>query len=289
MEKMVLECPFLSGSNERNRELSHLGEGQQKVTYSNYLQLDSLLSNQTPLSDKHDEMLFIVIHQTMELWFKLLLHELAEAIKHIESNKLNVALKVFSRIHKIQLHLLHSWEVLTTLTPLDFLSFRDHLGTASGAQSFQYRYLEFMLGGRNEDACREYESDRESHARLLKILNTPSMYDVCLKLLADRGFAIPGQVINRDFSLPHEYSEEVENIWMLVYVKNEEYWDLYHLAERLFELDNQFQNWRFTHLRFVERMLGKKMGSGGSHGVAFLSKSIDKCFFPELWTLRSKL
>lgn len=273
-----------------NKEILHKSIGNNEdVSYNEYLKLNSLLDSQVPLSRKHDEMLFIIIHQSMELWFKSFLHELTAAMDLIQRDELNGALKIFSRIHKIQLHLVHSWDVLTTMTPTDFISFRDYLGRASGEQSYQYRLLEFTLGNKCKEKIKGSGVVASEYLTLELALHRPSLYDNCLKLLSTRGFDIPREYLQRDWSLPYQSSEQIELQWIEVYNRSKEYSDLFHLAEKLFEIDNQFQNWRFSHLRIVERMIGTKMGTGGSLGASYLLKSAGKRFFPELWTIRTKL
>ncbi|MCP1123939.1 tryptophan 2,3-dioxygenase [Bacillus sp. 3103sda1] len=259
------------------------------MTYGEYLQLDSLLSSQKRLSDHHDEMLFIVIHQASELWMKLILHELEAANESIKNEKLAPAFKMLARVSKIQSQIIQSWDILATLTPAEYIEFRDSLGQASGFQSYQYRMIEFALGYKTPHVLKIYEKDEELHARLHKALHTPSLYDVAIQTLAKEGFPINPNVLQRDITQPYEADATVEAAWLEVYSDVKKYWDLYQLAEKLIDIEDWLQQWRFRHMKTVERIIGHKMGTGGSSGVSYLKRVLDQSFFPELWNIRTKL
>lgn len=261
----------------------------QDLSYGGYLKLDAILNAQQPLSDQHDEMLFIIIHQASELWMKLSLHELQAAMDHIRADDLDPAFKMLSRVARIQAQMIQSWEVLSTMTPADYLKFRDRLGQSSGFQSHQYRMLEFLLGNKNEAMIRAHEGRPEIHAALVDILNRPSLYDECLRLLARRGFDIPRSLTERNWAQPYQTHEAVTAAWLDVYRDERRYWDLYDLAEKLVDLEYHFQQWRFSHMKTVERIIGHKRGTGGSSGVPYLVKALDLRFFPELWEVRTAL
>lgn len=259
------------------------------LSYGRHLQTDRLLSAQVPVSDKPDEMLFIIMHQTMELWIKLVLHETRLAITALRDDRLDHADKTFDRIATIQRHMIHSWEVLATLTPHDFHTFRDHLGKASGLQSHQYRELEFMLGNKREDLLLLHGDDAAVSDHLRAVLHAPSLYDETLKLLARRGFAIPATHLDRDWSKPYQPSQVVEDAWLAIYSDVETYWDLYTLGEKFTALEYYFQEWRFKHMKTVARVIGQRVGTGGSSGVNYLVKALDLSFFPELWAMRTHM
>lgn len=259
------------------------------LSYARHLQTERLLSAQVPVSDQPDEMLFIIMHQTMELWLKLLIHEGRIALTAIQSDQLPVAEKTFDRMATVQRHMIHSWEVLATLTPHDFLTFRGYLRKASGFQSHQYRELEFLLGNKREDVMLVHKDDQAAHDRLTAVLKTPSLYDEVLKLLARRGFDIPASHLDRDWRQPYAPSDQVEDAWLKIYSNVEEYWDLYALGEKLTALEYYFQEWRFKHMKTVSRVIGYKTGTGGSSGVTYLMKALDLSFFPELWSMRTRM
>ncbi len=258
-------------------------------TYGDYLALDDLLGAQHMRSGEHDEMLFVVIHQATELWLKLSLHELNAALENIRNDQVRPAFKMLSRIARIQAQLTQSWQVLSTLTPSDYLRFRDTLGRASGFQSYQYRLLEFTIGNKNADLARVHEADPMVHQQLEDALNSPSLYDEVIRLGARQGFDVPDDVRERTWSEPYEPHPKVEQMWLEVYRDTDRYWTMYELAEKLVDLEHHFQEWRFAHLTTVERIIGNKRGTGGSSGVGYLRKALDLRFFPELWDMRTRL
>ncbi len=260
---------------------------KQDISYGSYLDLDNLLKCQHPLSDKHDEMLFVIIHQASELWMKLCLHELAGAMENLKADNLGPVFKMLSRVSKIQANLQQSWEILSTLTPADYAAFRDDLGQSSGFQSFQYREMEYRLGNKNAKMADAHKAVPDRYSRLQNVLDTPSFYDLCLQLLAKRGFDIPEECTSRAWREAYVANDKVEAAWLEIYRDTEKYWDLYELAEKLVDLEHHFHQWRFAHMKTVERIIGYKKGTGGTAGVSYLVKALDLRFFPELWTART--
>ena len=258
-------------------------------TYGQYLQLGALLSAQQPRSAEHDEMLFIVAHQTSELWMKLALHEVAAAMDQLRRDQLLPCFTTLTRIGHIQQQMTHMWDVLATLTPFDYSRFRNQLGRSSGFQSWQYRLLEFTIGNKNRDMVAVHRGDAAAYAALDAALAAPSLYDECLQLLSRRGFEIPDDRLVRDFSEAYVPHKQVTAAWLAVYHSTATHWDLYELAERLMDLDHRFQLWRFAHLKTVERIIGHKRGTGGTSGVSYLAKALELRFFPELWAARTSL
>ena len=261
----------------------------QALSYSQYLNLDKLLDAQHPLSYQHDEMLFIIIHQVSELWMKLCLHELNATVACIRRDDLGPTFKMLARVSTIQQQLLHSWDVLATITPYDYSAFRNSLGKSSGFQSPQYRMLEFIIGNKNADSIKVFRSDPQVHEMLERSLRSPSLYDEVLRFLSRRGFNVPEDAIDRDFTLPYQPSKQVAAAWLSVYHNSEKEWQLYELAEKLVDLDYKFQLWRFAHVKTVERIIGNKRGTGGTGGVSYLTKALELKFFPELWTIRTSM
>jgi tryptophan 2,3-dioxygenase len=259
------------------------------LSYGDYLKLDAILSAQQPLSDEHDELLFIVIHQATELWMRLSLHELKAAREHLRRDEPGPALKMIARVSRIQTQLIQSWDVLATMTPSEYSRIRPSLGQSSGFQSYQYRALEFLLGAKDPATLPVHEPTPAIHADLTAAMAEPSLYDESLRLMARRGFAIPADHLTRDFSKPYRADPAVEAAWLQVYQNPEKYWDLYELAEKLVDLEFRFQQWRFTHMKTVERIIGFKRGTGGSSGVAYLSRALEGSFFPELLSVRTSL
>jgi tryptophan 2,3-dioxygenase len=260
-----------------------------EMSYGSYLKLDQILSSQQQLSDHHDEMLFIIIHQTSELWMKLVLHEINAAIEYIRRNDLEPSFKMLSRVSRIQQQLIQSWNVLSTLTPSEYMEFRDKLGHSSGFQSYQNRLIEFALGQKNSQALLVYQHDKELYNQMKGALQKPSIYDAAINALAQRGLPIDQEALFRDWSQNYQPNASVEAAWLTVYRNVDQYWDLYELAEKLVDIGSQQQLWRFNHMSTVERIIGHKQGTGGSSGVTYLKHVLDHQFFPELWTLRTKL
>ncbi|WP_100371720.1 tryptophan 2,3-dioxygenase [Bacillus sp. FJAT-45037] len=262
---------------------------KENMTYGEYLGLEQVLSSQHLLSDHHDEMLFIIIHQVSELWMKLILHETTAAVKSIQAGDLQTSFKQLARVSKIQSQIIQAWDVLSTLTPAEYMEFRDSLGQASGFQSYQYRMIEFALGYKTPHILKIYEKDPELHKQLKIAYHSPGLYDVAIQALAKTGLHINSSILNRDVSKPYEEDESVEEAWLTVYKDVENYWDLYQLAEKLVDIEDWLQQWRFRHMKTVERIIGFKTGTGGSSGVHYLKKVLDQRFFPELWSLRTKI
>ena len=259
------------------------------LSYSEYLQLDKLLAAQKPLSAEHNEMLFIIVHQVSELWMRLMLHEATAALAAVRRDDLDPALKMLARISRTQTQLISVWDVLSTLTPSEYTAFRNALGRSSGFQSVQYRRLEFLFGNKNADMLKVHERDVLAHEILARELAAPSLYDEVLRLLSRRGYGIPQDYLDRDFSQPYAASKQVAGAWLGVYHNADQHWDLYELAERLVDLDQNFQLWRAHHLKTVERIIGYKPGTGGTSGVAYLTKALELKFFPELWQIRTSM
>ena len=259
------------------------------LSYGEYLQLDKVLSAQKPLSVEHDEMLFIIVHQTSELWMRLFLHELQTVMDCVRRDNLDPTSKAMDRISRVQTQLIATWDVLSSMTPSDYSQFRNALGRSSGFQSVQYRLLEFLLGNKNRDVIVVHERDPKAHQVLKLALEAPSLYDEVLSLLSRRGYGIPEAYLTRDFSQPYEASKQVAGAWLGVYHNSEKDWDLYELAEKLVDLDHKFQLWRAHHLKAVERIIGHKRGTGGTAGVSYLAKALELKFFPELWTIRTSM
>jgi tryptophan 2,3-dioxygenase len=262
---------------------------RETMSYGDYLRLDSLLTSQHPQTDQHDEMLFIVMHQASELWIKLCLHEIHGAIRQIRAGELGPAFKMMARVARIQANLIQSWEILSTLTPFDYSSFRAALGKSSGFQSFQYRVLEFRLGNKNRETVRVFESNPSIADVVNKALVEPSIYDEALALLSRRGFPVPYEKIDRDFSKPYTPDSRVTECWRQVYGDVEKHWDLYELAEKLVDLEYRFHLWRYSHMKTVERIIGNKPGTGGTSGVGYLKRALDLRFYPELWDVRTEI
>ncbi|MGG0412542.1 tryptophan 2,3-dioxygenase [Peribacillus simplex] len=275
--------------DEHRMEESMVTDFEKDMSYGDYLHLNQILSSQHRLSGHHDEMLFIIIHQTSELWMKLILHELTAATDHIEAGRLEPSFKMLSRVARIQQQLVQSWNVLSTLTPSDYMEFREKLGNSSGFQSFQNRLIEFAMGQKNSQILAVFRHQPELYESMMAALNKPSIYDAAIGALAARGLPIDQSVLNRDWSVMYQENASVENAWLTVYRDVHNYWDLYELAEKLVDIGSQQQFWRFNHMSTVERIIGNKKGTGGSSGVSYLKKVVEQPFFPELWTLRTKL
>jgi len=260
-----------------------------RMTYGDYLQLDTLLAAKKPLTDKHDEHLFIAIHHVQEIWLNLMAHELDTAIDFVLRDQLPPSFKSTARMTRILEQMINAWNVLSTMTPSDYLEFRSALGQSSGFQSFQYRMVEFRLGAKDPKMLLPHRHNSVNYEKLKAALEAPSLYDASLMLLRRRGFDIPESVIARDFAVRHVFSDSVRDAWLAVYRDSRKYFDLYELAEELVDLEDWFQQWRFRHMKTVERIIGYKRGTGGSSGVAFLRSALDHSFFPELWAVRTEL
>ncbi len=259
------------------------------MTYSDYLKLDAILSAQQPLSPDHNEMLFIIQHQTSELWMKLMLHELAAAIESLRADRLQPAFKMLARVSRIMEQMVHAWDVLATMTPPEYSAVRPHLAQSSGFQSWQYRCIEFAMGNKNRAMVRVHEPRPDLHAIVSRAHASPSLYDESLRLLARRGLPVPRSHIERDWREPYQANAEVEQAWLAVYRATERHWDLYQLGEELADLEDAFRLWRFRHLTTVERVIGFKRGTGGTAGVGYLRRMLDTVLFPEIWSLRTAL
>lgn len=260
-----------------------------RMTYSGYLGLDTLLASQHPRSDHHDELLFIIIHQTTELWFKLIIHELRGVLAAIARDELEPAFKILARVKHIFSQLIDQWSVLATLTPSEYIQFRHVLGQASGFQSVQYRTVEFMLGNKDERMLRVHQHDAAATEQLTEALNAPSIYDAFLAHLARRGMPVPRAVLDRDVRTPHVPDPGVTAVFKDIYTHTEGNWDAYEMCEKLVDLEEQIALWRFRHLKVVMRVIGFKTGTGGSSGANFLRQMVDHQFFPELWDVRTEL
>ncbi|WP_068545825.1 tryptophan 2,3-dioxygenase [Thalassotalea crassostreae] len=284
-----MACPYHQGENVREVEDTIHTDFKNEMSYGDYLCLDKILGAQKPLTDEHDEMLFITIHQASEIWLKLAGFELNAAVKHVQNSDFGPAFKIIARVKQIFVQLTQSWQVLSTLTPVDYLKFRDALGHSSGFQSYGYRKLEFLLGNKNTALIKVHESNPTVHQELTEISNSPSLYDEVIKQLAAAGFDIADEMLDRDFNQPYCKHESVLKAWVKVYENSDEYFELYNLAEKLMDIEDSFQQWRFKHMYTVQRIIGNKMGTGGSSGVEFLKKALDISFFPELLDLRTQL
>jgi tryptophan 2,3-dioxygenase len=264
---------------------------REAMSYADYLELDTLLAAQHPRSDPphHDELLFIVQHQTTELWLKLILHELRAARAYLDTDLVHQALKCLARVKHIQRTLIEQWSVLATLTPSEYAQFRGTLGAASGLQSAQYRAVEFILGNKNQHMLRIFASDHGASAMLSELLDEPSVYDAFLRFLARRGLEIPREVLERDVRRPWVMQPALIPVFQSIYDAVDRVYDLYEACESLVDVEDNFQFWRFRHLRTVQRTIGFKTGTGGSSGVRFLQKALDLTFFPELYAVRTKI
>ena len=259
------------------------------LSYGEYLQLDKILDAQKPLTYEHDEMMFIIVHQSSELWMRLMLHELRGVLECVRRDDLDPSFKMLTRVAHVQTQLIATWDVLSTMTPFEYSAFRNALGRSSGFQSVQYRMLEFLLGNKHPQMVEVHKRDPQAFTALQSTLEAPSLYDEVLRLLSRRGYGIPEDYLTRDFKEPYVASKQVAGAWLGVYHNAEKDWDLYELAERLVDLDQKFQLWRCHHLKTVERIIGYKPGTGGTGGVSYLAKALELKFFPELWTIRTSM
>jgi tryptophan 2,3-dioxygenase len=259
------------------------------MSYGDYLQLDAILGAQKPLSPDHNEMLFIIQHQTSELWMKLMLHELHAAIAAVARDELGTAFKMLARVSRIMEQLVHAWDVLATMTPPEYSAIRPYLASSSGFQSAQYRCIEFALGNKNGAMLKPHAHRPDLLAQVQAAYEAPSLYDESLRLLARRGLAVPADHTDRDWTQPYVESDAVEKAWLIVYRDTKTYFDLYQLGEELTDLEDAFRLWRFRHVTTVERIIGFKRGTGGTGGVSYLRKMLDVVLFPEIWKLRTDL
>jgi len=289
-------CPFHSDSSapQDSADIVHREADVQldfahSMSYGDYLALDAILGAQHPRSPDHNEMLFIVQHQTSELWMKLMLHELRAAMAHIAQDELGTAFKMLARVSRIMEQLVHAWDVLATMTPPEYSAIRPYLDSSSGFQSYQYRCIEFSLGNKNAAMLRPHAHRPDLLAQVETAYRSPSLYDEALRLLARRGINVPASHLARDWSLPYPADGGVEAAWLQVYRDPQRYWDLYQLGEELTDLEDAFRLWRFRHVTTVERVIGFKRGTGGTGGVSYLRKMLDVVLFPEIWSLRTQL
>ncbi|MGH1550549.1 tryptophan 2,3-dioxygenase [Leifsonia poae] len=279
------------GDNTREFDPDIVTDFRERMSYGSYLDLDTLLSAQRPVShpEHHDELLFIIQHQTTELWLKLVLHELESARDLLRADDLPPALKRIARVKHIQRTLTEQWSVLATLTPTEYAEFRGFLGNSSGFQSYQYRAVEFVLGNKNRRMLSVFESDPAAHALLAELLEAPSIYDEFLRYLARAGFAVPAALLDRDVTQAHVFTPELAPVFREIYEHATEHWPEYEACEEFVDLEDNFQLWRFRHLKTVQRTIGMKTGTGGSSGSAFLQKALDLTFFPELYAVRTEI
>jgi len=278
-------------NNTRDFDPEIVTDFRERMSYGSYLDLPTLLTAQKPVStpEHHDELLFIIQHQTTELWLKLVLHELRAATESLRIDDLAPALKRIARVKHIQRTLTEQWSVLATLTPTEYAEFRGFLGNSSGFQSFQYRAVEFALGNKNRRMLSVFESDPAAHRLLTEVLEAPSIYDEFLRYLARAGFDIPVAVLERDVTEAWVLHPEIVAVFRTVYENASEHWSAYEACEELVDLEDNFQLWRFRHLKTVQRIIGMKPGTGGSSGAAFLQKALELTFFPELFAVRTEI
>jgi tryptophan 2,3-dioxygenase len=290
-----MTCPFAHSDSPPSSEDGNTSwhnaqmDFSESMSYGDYLGLDQILNAQHPRSPDHNEMLFIVQHQTSELWMKLMLHELEGARECIRTDRLSPAFKMLARVSRIMDQLVQAWSVLATMTPPEYTAMRPYLGSSSGFQSFQYRQIEFILGNKNAAMLRPHAHRTDYLARVEGALQTPSIYEEAIRLMTRRGLVIDATRLEPDHTKATEYNASVEAAWLEVYRNTETYWDLYQLAEKLVDLEDSFRQWRFRHVTTVERVIGFKRGTGGTEGVSYLRKMLDTVLFPELWKLRTEL
>ena len=282
-------CPFDPAAPSAPRHEGAQLDFSRDMSYGDYLHLDAVLSAQHPLSPAHDEMLFIVQHQTSELWMKLMLHELRAAVAALAADRLPAAFKMLARVSRIMEQLVHAWDVLATMTPPEYSAIRPYLARSSGFQSWQYRCIEFSLGNKSAAMLTPHAHAPARLAEVEAAWRAPSIYDEALRLLARRGLAVPASHTQRDWTQPYAASNAVEQAWLVAYRAPEAHWDLYQLGEELTDLEDAFRLWRFRHLTTVTRIIGMKTGTGGTSGAAYLKRMLDVELFPELWQLRTDL
>jgi len=284
-----MTCPYHDGGEKIVADEGAKLDFSRDMSYGDYLKLDAVLNAQQPLSPDHNEMLFIVQHQTSELWMKLMLHELQAAVAAIARDELGTAFKMLARVSKIMEQLVHAWDVLATMTPPEYSAIRPYLSNSSGFQSWQYRCIEFMLGNKNAAMLKPHSHRPDLLAKVEAAWRAPSLYDESLRLLARRGIVVPASHLERDWTLPYAADDGVEQAWLTVYRDPKQHWDLYQLGEELTDLEDAFRLWRFRHVTTVERVIGFKRGTGGTSGVGYLRKMLDTVLFPEIWKLRTDL
>jgi len=277
--------------DERPIEDSVVRDFKVNLSYGRYLHLDELLTAQHPVSapEHHDELLFILQHQTSELWLKLVLHELREVTRRLAKDDLRPALKGLARVKHIQRTLTEQWSVLATLTPSEYAEFRSFLGTSSGFQSYQYRAVEFMLGNKDKRMLKLFDDDATARKMLVEALEAPSVYDEFLRYLYRHGHDVPAELLHRDVTLPYKFNDDLVPVFVGIYSDTEKHWEAYEACEELVDIEENFQLWRFRHLKTVERTIGFKRGTGGSSGVDFLRAALDLTFFPELYAVRTEI
>lgn len=278
----------MTGGDQNAAERAYT-DFSQSLSYGDYLRLDTLKAAHQPITGAHDEHLFITVHHVSEVWLELIVRELRAAMTLLEGGITDAPLKMLTRVVRAQEQLTNAWEVLKTMTPADYLQFRHAFGQASGFQSASYRTVEFLLGNRRAVLLRPHEHRPDLHGPLEAVLHAPSVYDLALRLLAERGLPVPDEVLNRDLTLPPALNETVLDSWLTVYRDPETYWDLYELAEKLLDVEDNFRRWRFNHLTTVERTIGFKPGSGGTSGAGYLRGVLSVVLFPELWEVRTRL
>ena len=277
--------------NQRPIEEGVITDLADRISYGGYLRLDLLLAAQQPISKPvhHDELLFIIQHQVAELWMKLVIHELRAALVHLQADRLGAVQKILARVKQVQRQMFEQWGVLETLTPSEYLEFRHLLGPASGFQSLQYRLVEFLLGNKNADMVKVFAHDPAAQAELRAALEAPSLYDEFLRYLSRHGHAIPADMVERDWRVPHSRDERLIPVLQRIYENTSEHWEEYAMAEQLLDIEQSFQLWRFRHMKTVERIIGVRRGTGGSSGVGFLKQALELTFFPELLDVRTEL
>ena len=277
--------------NQRELESTVVTDFSKRMSYGDYLYLDQLLDCQHPLSNPqhHDEMLFVVQHQTSELWMKLMLHELQAARLLVQQDKLSHCFKILARVKQIQRLLFEQWAVLETLTPSEYVEFRNVLGNSSGFQSHQYRSIEFLLGNKNAAMLEVFRNDEAKYVALKAILDAPSLYDEFLLYLARRGLPVPRACVERDWTQPYQRNPDLLPVFKTIYDNPQTYWEAYEMAEKLVDIEESFHLWRFRHMKTVERIIGFKSGTGGSSGVSFLKRALELTFFPELLDVRTEI
>ncbi|WP_269629484.1 tryptophan 2,3-dioxygenase [Pelomonas sp. BJYL3] len=287
-----MTCPYHSAGARGEAVVQEEGaqlDFSADMSYGDYLKLDQVLSAQHPLSPEHDEMLFIIQHQTSELWMKLMLHELHAAVDHLKRDELPAVFKMLTRVERVMEQLVNAWDVLATMTPPEYTAIRPYLSNSSGFQSWQYREIEFLMGNKNAAMLRPHAHRPDLLADVEQAFKAPSLYDEVLRLMARRGIAVPASHTDRDWTQPYAASEAVKAAWLQVYRDPKAHWDLYQMGEELVDMEDAFRLWRFRHVTTVERVIGFKRGTGGTGGVSYLRKMLDTVLFPELWALRTEL